>query len=193
LHDTAKATAEVFFQAYGEGVKKILEVGSSNVNGSLRDCGIPAGSEYLGMDICKGRGVDLVIPDPHSFPLEDETFDLVVSSSVFEHDPAFWITFWEMCRVVKPTGFIYLSAPASGLYHTYPIDAWRFFPDAGVALADWSRKSQYPRQLVESFQLPPRDDKWTDFVAVFGDPELAAQRIVDQFPEAQYVRPQKAP
>lgn len=40
-------------------------------------------------------------------PFGDGAFDAVVASSVFEHDVAFWITFREMCRVVRPGGTIY--------------------------------------------------------------------------------------
>ena len=50
------------------------------------------------------------------------------------------MTFKEMCRIVKPTGYIYVNAPSAGPYHMYPGDNWRFYSDAGHALAYWSGK-----------------------------------------------------
>ncbi|MFP4076345.1 MAG: hypothetical protein ACLFTD_07650 [Halochromatium sp.] len=45
-----------------------------------------------------------------------------------------------MLRVVKRGGLIYLNAPSNGSYHGYPFDHWRFYPDAGRALASWSER-----------------------------------------------------
>jgi SAM-dependent methyltransferase len=191
LHDTSRLTAEAFFECYASPGDRILDVGSMNVNGSLREAAPPTAS-YIGVDVTPGRGVDLVLEDPYRLPFVDAEFDLIVSASCFEHAEFFWETFLEMCRIVKPTGFIYLSVPSIGPYHMHPVDCWRFHPDAGLALANWSIRKRYPRRLIESFQLPPLNDVWTDFVAVFGEPSLAVRRIVDQFPEAQYLRPQKA-
>ena len=45
-----------------------------------------------------------------------------------------------MTRIIKPSGYIYINAPTTGHYHCYPGDNWRFYSDAGQALAYWSGK-----------------------------------------------------
>ena len=141
-----------------------------DVNGTLRSFA-PADSEYIGVDLQSGPGVDVVLPNPVWFPFNME-FDLIVSTSCFEHDPMFWVTFKEMIKVLKPGGFIYLSAPSNGPYHGYPGDCWRFYPDAAKALETWSYLCGYPVTLVETFLVPPRRDIWTDNVMIFGKPPV---------------------
>lgn len=188
MHDTAALTAKAFFEVYGSSERRtILEVGSMNVNGALRDC-VGPDADYYGVDIASGPGVDRIIDDPGKLPFLDESFDLVVSSSCLEHDDFFWLTFGEMCRVVRAGGFVYMSAPANGVVHQHPVDCWRFYPDAGLALARWGRKLGHSIVLIESFLLPPRMDQWIDFVAIFGKRPESSPRISPLFPEAQHLR-----
>lgn len=61
--------------------KKVLDCGSLNVNGSLRE--LFTNCEYLGVDIVEGRDVDLVCP---IHKLDLDKFDVVVSAEMLEHD-----------------------------------------------------------------------------------------------------------
>jgi hypothetical protein len=67
---------------------QVLELGSLDVNGSLRDFATPA-TEYMGVDLVPGKSVDKVILDPHKLDFPEGSFDVVVSSSCFEHDKFF--------------------------------------------------------------------------------------------------------
>lgn len=168
MHDTAYETGKKFFELYWKpSFKKILDLGSQNINGTLRDF-CPEGAEYLGIDMSEGEGVDFVLSDPYQFPFENESFDVIVSSSCFEHTTFFWVTFIECIRVLKREGFLYINAPSNGVYHPYPTDCWRFYPDAAWALAEWSQKNGYDAVSLESFTCFRKDDIWNDFVAVFG-------------------------
>jgi len=109
-------------------------------------------------------------------PFDTESIDNVISTSCFEHDPCFWITFKEMCRITKPGGFIYVNAPAFGPYHKHPGDNWRFYNDAAQALAHWSAikynsepdDGDYPVIVDETFLIdPPVGEIWTDLVSVW--------------------------
>jgi len=182
MHSSALQTGRYFFQTYWRsGFSKILEIGSRNVNGSLRDVK-PEQSEYLGVDLSEGPGVDIVLENPHRLPFEDDRFDVIVSSSCMEHDQFFWLTFSEMLRVVKPGGLIYINAPANGWYHEYPYDNWRFYPDSGIALEAWSRRVNKPSILVESFFSKRDPDLWIDMVMVFARESTASEN--DVLPEA---------
>jgi len=167
MHDTAMQIGETFFRNYlGEQTAgKILDLGGLNVNGSLREVA-PRGWNYISVDSSSGPGVDVVLDDACRLPFATNEFDAVVSSSCFEHNPLFWLTLNEMCRVTHEGGYIYINAPSNGAYHRYPKDCWRFYPDAGAALVEWARRSGHAVTLCESFVAVAGKDRWNDFVCV---------------------------
>lgn len=168
MHQSALRSGAAFFAAYGQYKvsAKVVDIGSLNVNGSLKDV-CPTRFEYVGVDFAEGAGVDVVLKDPYVLPFGDETADVVVCSSCFEHSEMFWLAFLEAVRILKPDGLLYLNVPSNGLFHRYPVDCWRFYPDSGRALATWANRSGYPVALLESFISRQQNDSWNDFVAVF--------------------------
>jgi SAM-dependent methyltransferase len=167
LHDTALAIGRRFFTSYfPDRPGRFLEIGAQDVNGGLRRHA-PPGSDYFGVDLCEGEGVDLVLQNPHSLPLASDQYDAALASSCFEHVQMFWLTFLEMVRVAKPGGYIYIDAPSNGAYHCYPTDNWRFYPDAGLALAEWAASHRSEVRLLESFVAVRGADGWSDCVMVF--------------------------
>lgn len=167
MHDTAYDTGRMFFERYiGTRLAIVVELGAQNINGTLRDFGGP-NVHYIGLDIEPGPGVDVCVSPSADLPFGDASVDFVIASSVFEHDALFWMTFIEMARILKPGGFLYISVPSNGAVHRYPQDCWRFYPDAGRALAGWSRRSGHRLNLVESFVLNRKADQWNDFCAIF--------------------------
>ncbi len=91
--------------------KKVLEVGSWDVNGSIRgffnDC------DYLGADVSEGNGVDIVTPG-QDLDMPDSTFDVTISCECFEHNPAWKETFVNMVRMLKPNGLCVISCATLG-------------------------------------------------------------------------------
>jgi SAM-dependent methyltransferase len=188
MHDTAYQIGQRFFESYVRSGKLILDIGSMDINGSLRDFR-PEGSNYVGVDLEPGDGVDVVVKTNGQLPFSEEIFDIVVSTSCFEHDPIFWQTFLEMCRVLKDGGYLYLNAPSKGAYHQYPIDAWRFFPDAGIALRDWAQLNKQDIELLESFVTENKSDIWNDCVMIFGKKaEPAAVSVSERYDLAMNIR-----
>lgn len=172
MHRSAYKTSSDFFKTYCTNEKElsVVEIGSQNVNGTLRDL-IPSNvKNYVGVDFVEGKGVDVILDDPYKFPFEDNTFDVLVSSSCFEHSEMFWLVFLECIRIIKPNGVIYLNAPAIFCYHKFPVDCWRFFPDSGKALETWAKYNQYNTKLLESYLVPcvdPHEQGWFDWTAVY--------------------------
>jgi len=167
MHDSAYRIGELVMRTYSDLANaKVLEIGSLNINGCLRDVAAPT-TNYVGLDFKQGPSVDMVVAPGDDYPVENGSFDLVMASSVFEHDPRFWDTFLQMCRAARRGGHIYINAPANGTVHRYPLDCWRFYPDAGMALADYARLHGLEIDLVESFTGQRHSDVWNDFVAIF--------------------------
>lgn len=171
MHSSSARIGLKFLEYYATSEpRSVLEIGSLDVNGSLRSFAT-FDTEWTGVDLESGPGVDLVVEPHRPLPLADDSFDLVVSTSVFEHDLAFWKTLAEMARVVKRDGYIYINAPSNGNVHRYPMDAFRFYPDASISFRQIVRESGKPSAfLAESFvasqDMP--DGIWNDFVVVIG-------------------------
>ena len=178
MHTTALASGRAFFERYASdpAACTIVEIGSMDVgNGSLRQIA-PAGCRYIGVDCAPGPGVDIASSDPYRVPLPNGCADAVVSSSCFEHAEFFWVLFLEMCRLVRPEGYLYINSPSNGPYHAHPVDCWRFREDAGPALARWAGLHGHSLVLVETYMGEPDPDvaHWVDWVCVWRKAEAEA-------------------
>ncbi|MGY3885420.1 methyltransferase domain-containing protein [Aeromonas aquatica] len=175
MHPSALYFGKEFFNTYIKEIHdpiNIIEIGSQDVNGSIRDFFICKDNiTYTGLDFTQGKGVDILISDPYRLPVEDASTDVVVTSSCLEHSELFWLSFSEMLRILKPGGLIYINVPSNGYIHRYPVDCWRFYPDSGKALETWGRRCGYGVTLLESFTSAQfstlQEDRWSDFIAVF--------------------------
>jgi SAM-dependent methyltransferase len=119
--------------------------------------------EYLGVDIEDGAGVDVVLTDPYKSPFENNSIDIVVTGQMLEHCEFFWLTVSEIARILKPGGYLLAVAPSSGHVHRFPVDCWRFYPDAYAAMAKWSGLS-----VVDSWT--DTDTEWCDAVGILRKP-----------------------
>lgn len=176
MHITAMANGKLFFDTYVQRLNAptVVEIGSQDVNGSLREV-CPPDAHYIGLDFVEAKGVDIVLTDPYELPVESESADVVVSSSCFEHSEMFWLVFNEVMRILKPGGVFYLNVPSNGAFHRYPVDCWRFYPDAANALVAWGKRSGYKPALLESYTAKQHQDIWNDFVAIFVKDECRAE------------------
>lgn len=111
---------------------RVLEIGSRNVTGvNLRARFQDA--EYVGFDFYPGENVD-VTGDAHklsSYFSEDEKFDLIFSSAVFEHLHMPWVAATEIQKMLKPGGFVFVETHFSFSSHERP---WHFFQFSDMGL-----------------------------------------------------------
>jgi len=91
--------------------KKVLEVGSLDINGSIR--AYFTNCDYTGIDVGAGRGVDTVC-EGQLYAAADDTFDTIVSCECFEHNPFWQETFNNMHRMCKSEGLIIMSCATTG-------------------------------------------------------------------------------
>ena len=66
---------------------RVLDVGGRAVQGSARPYFERLGSKFVSMDIQSDKSVDVVNPPGERFPFDDGHFDIVITTSTFEHDP----------------------------------------------------------------------------------------------------------
>jgi len=109
--------------------KSVLEVGSMDVNGSLRAHVVALGpASYVGVDFMAGAGVDVICDASH---LEQhfgkEIFDAVISTEMLEHAEDWRGAVLAMKTVLRPGGIFLLTARGPGFpLHGYPHDWHRF-------------------------------------------------------------------
>ena len=186
MHLSSYLKCRFFIEHYfsGKSGLKILEVGSKNYEGqrSNRDL-IPSSWEYVGLDIEAGQNVDLVPTNPFSWEeIPDNSYDIVISSQTFEHNPFFWVTMADIARVLKEGGYVFIVAPAAGIVHRYPIDCWRFYPDAWPVLCAYSGLEL--RESYDETARPGKDvegSEWKDSAMIARKPNFSsdAERSVN--------------
>ncbi len=72
MHDSAYRIGELIMRIYCDlPHAKVLEIGSMNVNGCLRDLAAPT-TDYTGLDIEAGPSVDKIIVPGQDFPVEEK-------------------------------------------------------------------------------------------------------------------------
>lgn len=109
--------------------KHVLEVGSYNVNGSVRPLIEHFGpAKYIGTDMRDGPGVDQVVPADELVQTFDHySFDLVVCAEVMEHVERWEPAINNMKAVLKIGGLLVLTTRSVGFpLHEYPGDYWRY-------------------------------------------------------------------
>ena len=124
-----RSKVEEYKDKYLKECKKILEIGSLDINGGVRD--LFKDTEYIGIDMQEGKGVDIVM-NAHDIKkrFKRGEFDCVICLETLEHDNLFWITLENIKYVLKFGGFLVVSTPTFGFpLHRYPKDYYRFGED----------------------------------------------------------------
>lgn len=97
------------------GPVRVLEVGSFDVNGSIRKTTSERVEtlEYVGADLSEGPGVDVVCGG-QELEYPDDYFDISISCECFEHNP-YWVkTFENMQRMTRPGGMVIMTCATTG-------------------------------------------------------------------------------
>jgi predicted SAM-dependent methyltransferase len=173
MHLTAIQNARNFYSKYCDDLSSssiVIDFGCGSLPAIMREI-FGYSAKYIGIDMEESPNVDIVCNNRDT-PFSNAYADIIISTSCFEHDDCFWMTFLEMCRILKSGGFIYINAPSAGPYHGCPGDSWRFYSDSWKSLAKWANEHKYPLELKESY-IDTRDildidgNKWNDSVGIF--------------------------
>jgi Methyltransferase domain len=139
MHDTVMQFVKRVITAEHVAGKSVLEVGSCDVNGSVRPHIETLGpSIYLGVDAQPGPRVDMVLNCEHlSERLEPGSWELVISTEMLEH-----VLNWRTCMeqitaMIAPGGHLLLTTRSPGFpYHGFPDDHWRYTRTQMLAIMD---------------------------------------------------------
>ena len=91
---------------------------------------------YISLDIEKGNNVDIVANDIID-EIEDDSFDVVVSSEFFEYLKFYWKPFGEIKRILKPGGYAFIVV-SSSVSNNRSYEAYnKFEKDEMIKLAEY--------------------------------------------------------
>jgi len=119
--------------------RDVLEVGSGNVNGSIRPLVEAKGpANYLGVDFEDGPGVDRVLDCTDlTAELGENCADVVVSTEMLEHVADWQASVDNLVRAVRPGGLLVITTRSVPFpYHGFPDDHWRYTPEAFARILD---------------------------------------------------------
>lgn len=82
---------------------------------------------------------DIIVYDIYNwYEIEDNSYDVIVSSHFFEHLKFFWLTLSQIERVLKPGGLLCIVAPSAGGKHDYFLNnCYRFHTGGIQAMAEY--------------------------------------------------------
>jgi SAM-dependent methyltransferase len=94
--------------------------------------------QFIGLDVEAGLNVDVAVANAYEWDeIAADSVDVVISGQALEHVPMFWLTMFEIGRVLKPGGVTMLIAPSGGFEHRFPVDCWRIYADGMSALCTY--------------------------------------------------------
>lgn len=113
----------------------ILEFGSLDINGGVRDIFKPYTNKYIGVDLQDGPGVNFVA-DAHTFKYSLK-FDVVVCCEVFEHTPVWREIISNAHSLMNDGGLFIATMAGEGRYpHSAidenPIRDWEYYHNVGA-------------------------------------------------------------
>jgi SAM-dependent methyltransferase len=105
----------------------VLEVGSRDYGNTSSFRDFYRQSEYVGVDLSAGKGVDVVADLTGGIgSLTPNYFALAICCSVLEHVHKPWLMAENISRLIRPGGRLYISVPWVWRYHPYPDDYFRY-------------------------------------------------------------------
>lgn len=110
----------------------VLEVGSYDVNGSVRPYVESLDpSSYLGVDAQSGPGVDRVVDcEQLTGSVQWSSWNIVISTEMLEHVGNWRNCMYQMVDAMTTPGLLLITTRSPGFgFHPFPEDHWRFTVD----------------------------------------------------------------
>ena len=144
----------------------VVEIGSKDYGSTTSFRDLYRGSEYVGVDLEAGKGVDVVADlSVGTGSLPTSHFALGICCSVLEHTPRPWVMADNIVELLRVGGQLYISVPWVWRYHAYPDDYFRFSPRGVQSLfpqVEWLRATYSTTVNGEHIDLDLRDFREVD-------------------------------
>jgi SAM-dependent methyltransferase len=136
MHQNSKLLFGQHAEKYIFEGAKVLEIGPDNFPSTYQSLCTKKTATWDSLDIYQSPKLTYSTTNPYSFPIPENTYDIVISGQVIEHVQKVWVWMKEIARVMAPGGLVITIAPASWPYHEHPVDCWRIYPEGMKALSE---------------------------------------------------------
>jgi len=140
MHLNSKLLIQKYGLPYFKKGSKVLEIGPDKFPSTVQEM-MGQKVEWHTLNIFNDERLTFPKSDEYSFPIQDNTYDIVISANVIEHVRKPWIWLPELVRVTKPGGTVITVNPVSWVYHEDPVDCWRIYPEGMKSLYEDSKLS----------------------------------------------------
>jgi SAM-dependent methyltransferase len=134
MHPNSWMIFEKHAKALFQPGMRVLEIAPDNIPSIYQKIVNQPGIQWETLELAPADHITYVATNEYSFPIPDNTFDIVVSGNVIEHVKKIWTWMRELTRITKPGGLVVTVNPVNWAYHANPVDCWRIFPDGMRAL-----------------------------------------------------------
>lgn len=166
MHANSKLLFEKYAKQYFRPGLRVLEIGPDGVPSTYQTIVNDSAVAWHTLDIRNDPSLTYHAASEYEFPVESESYDIVLSGQVLEHVRQVWVWVRELGRVCRTGGLVITVNPVSWPYHEAPIDCWRVFPEGMKGLYEWAsltvRLSRWESLEVNSSRrrLPGQSAEW---------------------------------
>ena len=169
MHRNSELLFETHVQPHLRRGQRVLEIGPDGFPSTYRRLAREPDLAWDTIDIYERPGLTHRATSEYAFPIDDGTYDVVLSGQVIEHVQKPWRWLGELARVTRPGGLVATIAPVTWPYHEEPVDCWRIYPDglralydeAGLEVLHAGWESREPRAWLPRFPRCPDETRPT--------------------------------
>src|SRR3954463_14610157 len=136
MHTNSRLLFEQYAVPWFKPTMRVLEIGPDSFPSTYRQLVRDESLEWHTIDMYDSPKLTYPNSGEYSFPIADESYDVVLSGQVIEHVRKPWLWLPELARVTKVGGLVITINPVSWNYHEAPYDCWRIFPEGMKALCE---------------------------------------------------------
>jgi SAM-dependent methyltransferase len=174
MHPNSRLLFEKYAKGYFQPNMRILEIGPDGFPSTYRSMVLDDSLVWDTLDLYQHQQLIFTAASEYTFPISDNTYDLVLSGQVIEHVRKIWVWMKEVARVCKVGETVITISPVSWPYHDAPINCWRTFPE-GI------------RALYEGASLYVTLSKWESLEALRYRRHIPGRSLENQRPFEQTV------
>jgi SAM-dependent methyltransferase len=138
MHKNSRLLFDEYARSFFTPDARVLEIGPDSAPSTFEQLIGHATEAWDTLDAFPRTDVSLtyLADSEHSFPVPDDSYEVVFSAQVIEHVRSVWCWMRELARVCRPGGVVITINPVSWHYHEAPVDCWRIYPEGMRALSE---------------------------------------------------------
>ncbi len=134
MHTNSRLLFEKYALPLLQRGMKVLEIGPDSFPSTYQQLAEDLSLEWHTLDMYDSPRLTYPNSSEYSFPIADESYDVVLSGQVIEHVKKPWKWMPELTRITRSGGLVITINPVSWTYHEAPVDCWRIYPDGMKSL-----------------------------------------------------------